>query len=223
MADAHHPSHADIMHSIHGTNVFAGYVPLLAEDSSGWNSRHASFDEAIAGIRPTVVIDVGVWKGGSTIYMAELLRKNGVPGTVISIDTFLGSLEHWNRDSELFNMVFRRNGMPLLYDQFMSNMVRSGLTDYVVPLPQTSTVAALLLRRLGIQAGLIHIDASHEYDDVLKDSRMYWDILAPGGYLIGDDYHHYWPDVIRAADDFAAEKHVSLQVSAPKWIVRKPG
>ena len=154
--------------------------------------------------------------------MAELLRTNDVPGTVISVDTFLGSLEHWNRDSELFDMIQRRNGMPLLYDQFLSNIVRHGITGYVVPLPQTSTTAALLLRRLGIRAGLIHIDASHEYDDVVKDARLYWDILAPGGYLIGDDYHPYWPEVIRAADDFAGEKGVALSARDPKWIVRKP-
>lgn len=210
------------MHAIHGTNVFAGYVPRMTEDSRGWNSEHASFDEIIATTRPNVVIDVGVWKGGSTIYLANLLRKNDVRGTVISVDTFLGSLEHCNIDTEIFKLISRRHGMPMLYDQFMSNMVRRGVTDYVVPLPQTSVTAALLLRRLGVQAGLIHIDASHEYDDVLKDSRMYWDILAPGGYLVGDDYHHYWPDVIRAADDFAAEKGVSLSARDPKWIVRKP-
>jgi hypothetical protein len=168
------------------------------------------------------VIDVGVWKGGSTIYLAELLRRDGTAGTVISVDTFLGSLEHWNRDSGLFNMIPRRNGMPLLYDQFLSNLVWRGVTGFVVPLPQTSVTAALLLRRLGIQAGLIHIDASHEYDDVLKDSRVYWDLLEPGGYLIGDDYHPYWPEVIRAADDFAREKGVPLSAQDPKWIVRKP-
>lgn len=208
MDDPRYQSHAEIMKLIHGTNVYAGYVPLLSEDTSGWNSQHPLFDGVVAGIRPGVVIDVGVWKGGSTIHLAELLLRNGVIGTVISVDTFLGSLEHWDRNSDLFNMVYRRNGMPLLYDQFMSNIVRRGVADYVVPLPQTSTTAALLLRRLGIQAGLIHIDASHEYEDVLKDSRMYWDVLAPGGYLIGDDYHPYWPEVIRAADDFAAEKGV---------------
>jgi hypothetical protein len=223
MAESRDLSQADIIQLIHGTNVFAGYVPLLAEDSSGWNSQHTSFDQVIAEIRPNVVIDVGVWKGGSTIYLAELLRRNGIAGTVIAVDTFLGSLEHWNRHSDLFNMVHRRHGMPLLYDQFMSNMVRRGVADYVVPLPQTSTTGALLLRQLGIQAGLIHIDASHEYDDVVKDARMYWDILAPGGFLIGDDYHRYWPEVIRAADDFAAEKGVALVASDPKWIVRKPG
>jgi SAM-dependent methyltransferase len=222
MTDPGRPSQAGIMRSIHGADVFAGYVPLLPEDTSGWNSQHPSFDAVVAEIHPQVVIDVGVWKGGSTIYLAELLRKTAASGTVIAVDTFLGSLEHWNRESDLFNMIPRRNGMPLLYDQFLSNVVRRGVTGYVVPLPQTSVTAALLLRRLGLRAGLVHIDASHEYDDVLKDSRVYWDLLEPGGYLIGDDYHPYWPDVVRAANDFAAEKGVPLSAHDPKWIVRKP-
>ncbi len=222
MTNPPQPPHAQIMQMIHGTDIYAGYVATMPEDSSGWNSRHPSFDEAIATVRPGVVIDVGVWKGGSTLYLAELLRRNGVPGTVIAVDTFLGSLEHWDRNSGLFDMIPRRHGLPLLYDQFMSNIVRRGVTRSVVPLPQTSTNAALLLRGLGIVAGLVHIDASHEYDDVMKDSRLYWDILAPGGYLIGDDYHPYWPEVIRAAGDFAREKGVALVAHDPKWIVRKP-
>ena len=60
MADLRHPAHADIMQLIHGTNVFSGYRPSFSEDSSGWNSQHASFDEVIAAVRPEVVIDVGV-------------------------------------------------------------------------------------------------------------------------------------------------------------------
>jgi SAM-dependent methyltransferase len=215
-------SHAEIMHAIHGVNVFAGYIPMFAEDSRGWNSEHASFDQAVASIRPTVVIDVGVWKGGSTIYLAGLLRHHKLSGTVISVDTFLGSLEHIDRTSGASDLIGRRHGMPVLYDQFLSNIVRRGLTGSVVPLPQTSVTAALLLRKIGIQAGLVHIDASHEYTDVLNDARAYWDVLAPGGYLIGDDYHHYWPAVIKAADEFAREKGVPLSASDPKWIVRKP-
>ena len=91
----------------------AGELLALEQHDVYGTVRLSLFDEVIADIRPNVVIDVGVWKGGSTIYLAELLRANGVAGMVISVDTFLGSLEHWNRNSELFTTVYRRNGMPL--------------------------------------------------------------------------------------------------------------
>lgn len=212
----------DLMRRIHGTDIYAGYVPTLAEDLQGWNSKHQAFDEIIAELRPSIVIDVGVWKGGSTLYLADQLRQHDVAGSVIAVDTFLGSLEHIDAASDLFRLVPRRHGMPLLYEQFLSNVVRLGAQDRVVPLPQTSTTAALLLRAIGVQAGLIHIDASHEYAPVLQDARSYWEVLAPGGYMVGDDYDPFWPSVVKAADDFAAEKGVRLSHRAAKWIVRKP-
>lgn len=212
----------DLMRRIHGTDIYADYVPTLAEDLQGWNSEHKAFDEIIAELRPSIVIDVGVWKGGSTLYLADRLRQHDVAGTVIAVDTFLGSLEHSDARSDLFRLAPRRHGMPLLYEQFLSNLVRHGAQDRVVPLPQTSTTAALLLRAIGVEAGLIHIDASHEYEPVLQDARSYWEVLAPGGYMVGDDYDPFWPSVVKAADDFAAEKGVTMSHRAAKWIVRKP-
>jgi Methyltransferase domain len=222
VAEAASPIHADIMRRIHGTDVYSGFVPTFAEDRQGWNSEHGSFQEIIRGLRPSVVIDVGAWKGASTIYLAELLKLNTVQGTVIAVDTFLGSVEHWDRSSGFAGLVPHRFGMPLLYEQFLSNVVRCGAQDRIVPLALTSTAAGVLLHRLGIRAGLVHIDASHDYDDVLRDARVYWDVLTPGGFMVGDDYNQDWPDVIKAANQFAAEKVVPLMSSPPKWIVRKP-
>ncbi len=215
-------THHDIMHRIHGTDIYAGFTPTFADDRQGWNSEHPVFEEIVRVARPLLVIDVGVWKGGSTIYLAELLKRNNLRGTVIAVDTFLGSVEHWDKTSGFAGLLPCRFGMPMLYEQFLSNVVRLGAQDRVVPLAQTSTAGALLLRRIGLRAGLIHIDASHDYDDVLRDARIYWDILAPGGFLVGDDYSPDWPSVIKAADAFAAQERVRLVSSAPKWIVRKP-
>lgn len=214
--------HREVMQRIHGSDVYAGFVPMFPEDRQGWNSQHPVFDQIIRAIRPGIVVDVGVWKGASTIYLAELMKSTGIAGTVIAVDTFLGSVEHWDRNSGFAALIPRRFGMPLLYEQFLSNVVRCGAQDRVVPLPQTSTTASLLLRRVGVQAGLIHIDASHEYEDVLRDARAYWDILLPGGFLVGDDYDQYWPGVVQAANQFATEKGLQLMTSTPKWIVRKP-
>jgi hypothetical protein len=43
----------------------------------------------------------------------------------------------------------------------LTNVLRTGMQDLVVPLPQSSEHAAIILSRLGIRAGLIHIDAAH--------------------------------------------------------------
>ena len=164
------------------------------------------------------MIDVGVWKGQSTIAMARAMKDEGIDGCVIAVDTFLGSAEHWDPARNLFT---RSHGFPDIYGTFLANVHAAGVTGYVVPMPQTSANAAIVLRRLHITASVIHIDAAHEYEAVLKDARDYWAILAPGGYLIGDDYHPTWPGVIRAAGEFSAKLCRPLTIEQPKWILQK--
>jgi hypothetical protein len=212
----------ELSQHIHGGDVYAGFVPTFAEDLLGWNSRHPVFGELIAECKAKIVIDVGVWKGGSTVFLAELLKERGGPGVVLAVDTFLGSPEHWDRQGNMCDLIPRRHGMPMLYEQFMSNIVRRGLQDWVVPVPQTSISAAIVLWRAGVRADFVHIDAAHDYEAVLADVRAYWGLLNPGGYLVGDDYHSSWPGVIKAADQFAAEVGAELRIAAPKWVVRKP-
>ena len=211
----------DIMRQIHNADIYAGFVPTLPEDLQGWNSHHDVFRD-ILGKGAATVVDVGVWKGGSSIFLAELLKSQGTRGVVIAVDTFLGSPEHWIREAGMFHLIARRHGMPLLYEQFLTNVVRRGLQEYIVPLPQTSDAAAGILKHLGVRADVVHIDAAHEYDSVLRDARAYWDLLVPGGYLVGDDYVPMWNGVIRAANAFSIEVGVELVLAEPKWVLRKP-
>jgi len=175
---------SELLHAIYGMDIYADFSPLLPLDLQGWNSEHITFRDIIANDHPSIVFDVGVWKGGSTIFLANLLRENGVDGAVIAVDTFLGSPEHWDSDG-LGHLVLRRHGRLLLYEQFLSNVVYTGTQDLIVPLAQTSESAAAILSRLQVCAGLIHIDAAHDYESVFRDARNYWELLQRGGYLVG--------------------------------------
>ena len=74
----------------------------------------------------------------------------------------------------------------------------------------------------GIRADLIHLDAAHEYEPVLRDALGFWELLKPGGFLVGDDYHPSWPGVVRGATEFAKSVGVELALHQPKWVARKP-
>lgn len=65
-------------------------------------------------------------------------------------------------------------------------------------------------------------NAAHEYEPAMRDVRAYWELLEPGGYLVGDDYVAVWPDVIRVAHEFAQSVNQPLTVAEPKWILQKP-
>lgn len=216
-----HTMARELQQRLFGEDIYAGFAPTLRKDLQGWNSHHPALTREITARRPRIVIDVGVWKGASTIHMAKHMQALGLDGAVIAVDTFLGSPEHWNRDrpDRIFEDLGLKHGWPSLYWQFLSNVVAEGVSDLVLPVPQTSENAAVILQRLGLRAGMVHIDAAHEYEPVLRDARMYWDLLEPGGLLIGDD--HPWPGVARAARDFAAEVGQPLRVEEPKWMIEK--
>jgi len=208
-----------VMHKLYGHDVWDGFVSEKWEaEVQGWNGKHSSLSRLASASGPKIVVDVGVWKGQSTINMAGAMKSNGVDGVVIAVDTFLGSPEHWARERNLFG---RQNGRPDLYDIFLSNVAKAGLTDYVVPLAQTSATASKILRRAGIVPTVVHVDAAHEYREALNDIDDYWGLLQAGGYLIGDDYDENWPGIIQAAGEFSARVKRPLVIEPPKFILRK--
>jgi Methyltransferase domain len=211
-----------IMLRLYGQDIWDGFQPSTPNpEVQGWNGNHPSLTRlaSAASGGSMVAIDVGVWKGQSTITLASAMKRSDMEGCVIAVDTFLGSSEHWAGPLRLFSRV---NGIPDLYSTFLNNVYQAALIEYVVPMPQTSSAAASVLDRLGITASIVHIDAAHEYDDVMRDAAAYWKILRPGGYLIGDDYHETWPGVVRAAGEFSAKVGRPLAIESPKWILQKP-
>ena len=115
-----------------------------------------------------------------------------------------------------------RTGYPQIYYNFLSNMVHLGLESYVLPFPSPSRMAAGVLKHHRVEADLIHIDAAHEYTDVLEDMNTWWEVLAPGGIMLGDDYTEPWPGVVQAVKEFTTNRGLQFSVEDPKWIIHKP-
>jgi predicted O-methyltransferase YrrM len=210
----------------HGINPYAGVVVLPERvDTQGWSgSRHPWLEQAVEEIRPNIVIEIGVWKGASTLHMAEALRRSDVPGVIIAVDTWLGSSEH-RTNADWFASLRVQNGQPTIQQTFMANVLSSGLQDYVLPLPLDSGNAAELVRAAGLSADLIHIDAGHDYRSVTADIEAWWPLLRPGGILIGNDYYAngaIWPEVQAAFDTFTSSRHLAFDHDRPKVRIRKP-
>lgn len=206
-----------IMRKLYQSDIWEGFSPKQAADMQGWNSNHPSLQRLASTPGEKVVVDVGVWKGGSTINMALAMQREGIDGCVIAVDTFEGSPELW--DAPLFR---RTHGFPDIYWTFLCNVFHAGVTEYIVPMPISSVTAAAILMSKRIIPAVAHVDAAHTYEEVKLDANAYYDLLSPGGYLIGDDYHETWAGVIKGADEFAAHRGLHLKIEPPKWIVQKP-
>jgi hypothetical protein len=209
-----------LMQKIYGADIWAGLKSTHPPDLQGWNGDHPSLSRLAGGTGAKLVIDVGVWKGQSTINMALAMKKAGVDGCVIAVDHFLGSPEHFTGQfSTLFS---RQHGLPDLYWIFLNNCLYAGVTDIVIPFPHTSVAAAQIFGALEISPSLVHVDAAHEYEEVIRDAEEYYALLQSGGYMIGDDYDLTWPGVVKAAGEFSARHGRPLTIEPPKWIVQKP-
>lgn len=207
-----------------GRDPFAGFPSkTYAVDIQGWNSNHAYLSRAIDELRPSVVVEVGVWKGGSVLTMARRMRDLQVDGVVIAVDTWLGAWDHWLNPAFFEDLGFE-NGYPKLFHRFMANVIHEGLQDYVVPLPLDSSNAARVLREKGLHPQVMHVDAAHDYEAVRTDLALWWSMLTPGGVMIADDYifDGRWPEVKRAVDDFyAVTPHEGFEADDCKAWTRK--
>jgi predicted O-methyltransferase YrrM len=210
----------------HGHDPIAGFPRrLYGVEFQGWNSEHGYLVEAIDEVRPKVVVEIGVWKGGSVSTMAARMKELELDGVVIAVDTWLGASDHWLNPAFHADLRFR-DGYPSLYHCFMANIPERGLENYIVPLPLDSVNALVVLKHYGIQVDVLHIDAGHDYQSVKNDLTAWWPMLRPGGVLIGDDYHRdrlHWPEVADATDDFFnVTPHTTFRADWGKCYVRKP-
>lgn len=176
-------------------------------------------------LQPTLVIELGTFKGASVLHMAGLARQHGLETSFVCIDTWLGSnAELWLKPEQRETLMLR-GGYPTMYRQFIVNVLAHDAGDRIYPLPLTSTGAARLLAHLGIVADAVYVDAGHEEEEVRSDLELYWKLLSPDGLIFGDDYHSRWPGVVRSVDRFCKEQRVKpeLDLRGRKWLVRKSG
>src|SRR5262249_37025899 len=129
-------------------------VSSFSMDLSGWESEAPVFQRLIDRIRPKLIIEVGSWKGASGMHLAGCCWKLSLQTEIICVDTWLGSLEMWNKlgDPTRYGSLNRQYGYPNVYYQFLANVVMSGHADRIWPFPQTSLIASRALAALKVAA-----------------------------------------------------------------------
>lgn len=190
-------------------------------DLQGWNGNHPVFEKIIKEIKPELILELGSWKGQSATTIIKEAVKYYKDTVLICVDTWLGSSEHWdyNRENACFDSLKLINGYPSLYYQFLANIVINKLSENIIPFPQTTAAAYEVFKRLGLVFDMIYLDAGHDYESVLFELNKYWDILKPGGILIGDDIT--WVGVEKAVKEFSSVNSIPVEYDDCKYIIRK--
>jgi predicted O-methyltransferase YrrM len=177
----------------------------------GWNSQSEALKCALERTKPKSIVEVGSWLGASAIYMATLTKA-----PIVCVDTFLGSNEVLWRDNVVQNVV---QNFDRIYKQFCVNITSKELNKQIVPLPMTSSSAVELMSAHNVKVDMVYIDAGHREREVYADLQDWWPLTNK--VIVGDDYNSFWPGVIAAANRFAEENNLQLEVVDSKFILWK--
>ena len=134
-------------------------------------------------------VEVGSWKGKSTAFMCAEIAHSGKDIEFFCIDTWAGSIEHQGYKD-----------LDKLYFTFLDNM--RPLEHLYFPLKITSKEASRKFKDESLD--FVFIDASHEYEDVLEDIKLWYPKVKKEGILAGHDCYPNnpeWGGVYRAVKE----------------------
>ena len=150
-------------------------------------------------VRPNFWLELGSMLGGSAIRVAEAVKRQSSNTQIVCVDPFSGDVNMWdweqpNRQIGEWQFVRLYRGKPTIYDRFLANIAHEGHDDIVLPIPVTSIVGIKLIKRLYDSGritslpSVIYLDSAHEPDETLLELQKCWELLTPGGVLMGDDW-----------------------------------
>jgi hypothetical protein len=179
-------------------------IKVLPYFEQGWfcNIHRRNLINFIEELQPAIVVEVGSWLGKSTIEIAKRLKKGSL---LYAVDTWLGSPEHIN------DPAFKQF-LPTLFQQFLSNVIHQQQTHVIVPIRMTSLEAAAALK---VHPQLIYLDAAHDTESVYNDIIHWYQKLAHGGIICGDDW--VWDTVASAVVKAASELKIQYHHDDTFW------
>ncbi len=126
--------------------------------------------------KDAVVVELGSYKGKSTICLATGLQDAGNTGArVYAIDPFQGVLAPgWC--------------VGLTYGEFKQNLAKCGVEKFVEPLQSTSQAAAMQWNKTnGRKINLLFVDHEKEYPEVCMALDSWKPFISDGGRVLIDD------------------------------------
>lgn len=145
-------------------NDFAVHVKPLIADVPGWltdEEGEALYELARACTGKGVIVEIGSWKGKSTICLG-VGSRGGSSVPIYAVDPHA----------------------DYRFGDFKANVDRAGIADLVQPIASLSQPAADDFHE---PIELLFVDGSHEYDLVLEDFEKWVPKVVPGGWVAFHD------------------------------------
>lgn len=163
-------------------------IKKLADEIGGWLTDREGellYNLAKNCIGKGVIVEIGSWKGKSTICLAKG-SKAGNKVKIYAIDPHTGSSEHKKRYSRVWTL-----------EEFKKNIKNAKVHDIITSIVKTSEEAA---KNFVKPVELIFIDGAHEYELVKLDFELWFPKLINGGIMAFHDTG--WPGPKKVVEEF---------------------
>ncbi|MCB0331096.1 MAG: class I SAM-dependent methyltransferase [Bdellovibrionales bacterium] len=159
-------------------------LAIKAEKIEGYLSPKegaALYACALYGPASGDIVEIGSWKGKSTVWLASAAKK-GQRGKVHAIDPHVGSDEH--QPGGDFHKDLPQAGST--FQEFQQNINSFGLNDWVIPHLTPSQEAA---RSWQGDIRLLFIDGDHSFEAVKADFQLFSPYVSTGGVIAFHDVY----------------------------------
>lgn len=205
------------------------YSPDVREEGRDWpadaetmvglkrleNIQHC-VEEILRRDIPGDLIETGVWRGGSTIFMRAILEAYGDPNRIVwAADSFQGlpepdpDLYPWDRGVDFS----RFSDLAVTLEEVKANFARYGLLDDRVRFLVgwfRDTLPEAPIERLSV----LRVDGDL-YESTIVSLRSLYEKVSVGGYVIIDDYGML--GCRAAVDDFRTEVGIREPIEEIDW------
>jgi hypothetical protein len=165
------------------------------------------------------IVECGVWKGGSAMLVAMMLRARGVTDrTIYLYDTFAGMSEPTPKDVNMRGKGAQERWLSLKRETFNEwdyaslEEVRKNMASTEYPAEKLvfvegkveDTIPAVMPEKIA----LLRLDTDW-YESTRQGMEHLFPRLVPGGILILDDYGH-WKGARDAVDEYLAQHNIRI-------------
>jgi hypothetical protein len=168
----------------------------LCPDVLGWFHHEKALLPLLKQERPLICVEIGSFRGASAIPQALTMAEWG--GRLTCIDPW--------------------RAFPGSYESMQENVARYGAVNCELWQMTSLEAAEQWAGEKREPPEWVYVDGDHEEVSVAADLAAWWDLLAPGGIILGDDYGNPdWPGVTAAWNAFARDKRLNTTGGPDGW------
>ena len=168
----------------------------------GWFNFESLYIDMVGRFDNAVFVEIGCWKGRSTVFMADRITLSGKNIKFFAIDI-------WEPFVQEDGIIFHST-----YDEFLENI--EPVKDTITSIKGSSHEVYKQFADKSID--FLFIDGNHDYEPCLKDIQLWMPKMKDGSVIAGHDYQ--FNGVRKAVDEmFMGRINLKYYESTSSWFV----